>query len=87
MNTSESQGFRIVFDDHGVRDPIVLLHGFAADRRTNWRLTGWHKLLLSAGFRVIAPDARRHGRSDKPTDPKITDSFLVGAVLGSLGYQ
>lgn len=69
MYTFESKGFEIAFDDDGEGDPIILLHGFAADRRTNWKLTGWSKLLQKAGFRVIAPDARGHGRSDKPTDP------------------
>ena len=69
MNFFESQGFRIAYDDDGDGDPIILLHGFAADRRNNWRLTGWTRLLVNAGFRVISPDARGHGRSDKPTDP------------------
>ena len=70
MYTFDSAGFEIAYDDYGEGDPIILLHGFAADRRSNWRLTGWYKLLANAGFRVIAPDARGHGRSDKPTDPK-----------------
>lgn len=61
MYTFESQGYEIAFDDEGEGDPIILLHGFAADRRSNWKLTGWTKLLLKAGFRVIAPDARGHG--------------------------
>jgi pimeloyl-ACP methyl ester carboxylesterase len=60
---------RIAFDDLGAGEPIVLLHGFGADRRLNWRVTGWYDLLLRAGFRVIAADARGHGQSDKPTDP------------------
>ncbi len=70
MYTFDSKGFEIAYDDDGEGDPIILLHGFAADRRSNWRLTGWTRLLVKAGFRVIAPDARGHGRSDKPTDPK-----------------
>ena len=45
------------------------MHGFAADRLTNWKLTGWYRLLTKSGFRVIAADARGHGRSDKPTEP------------------
>jgi pimeloyl-ACP methyl ester carboxylesterase len=82
MNTFESQGFQIAYDDIGDGDPIILLHGFAADRRTNWRLTGWYKLLLNAGYRVIAPDARGHGRSDKPTDPKdFSPAGIAGDVI------
>jgi pimeloyl-ACP methyl ester carboxylesterase len=65
----ESKGFRIAYDDLGQGEPILLLHGFAADRRLNWRTTGWYDLLTGAGYRVIAADARGHGQSEKPTDP------------------
>ncbi len=70
MATFLADGFRIAYDDVGEGDPILLLHGFAADRLTNWKLTGWYRLLTKSGFRVIAADARGHGRSDKPTEPK-----------------
>lgn len=69
MPSFDSEGLRISYDDLGDGDPIVLLHGFAADRRVNWRMTGWYDLLRQAGFRVIAPDARGHGESAKPGDP------------------
>ena len=65
----EVDGLRLAYDDVGEGDPILLLHGFAADRLSNWKLTGWYRLLTSCGFRVIAADARGHGRSDKPTEP------------------
>lgn len=82
MDTFESQGFQIAYDDDGDGDPIILLHGFAADRRSNWRLTGWTRLLRNAGFRVIAMDARGHGRSDKPTDPKdYAPNGIAGDVI------
>lgn len=66
----ESDGLRIAYDDLGDGEPIILLHGFAAERRLNWRATGWYDLLARAGFRVIAPDARGHGQSAKPTEPE-----------------
>jgi len=66
----ESQGLRIAYDDLGEGEPIILLHGFAADRRLNWRVTGWYDLLVAAGFRVIAADARGHGQSARPTEPE-----------------
>ncbi len=69
MPTFESDGFKIAYDDIGEGDPILLLHGFAADKLSNWKLTGWYRLLTKSGFRVIAADARGHGRSDKPTEP------------------
>jgi pimeloyl-ACP methyl ester carboxylesterase len=63
-----ADGLRIAYDDLGDGEPIVLLHGFTADRRLNWRLTGWYDTLLAAGYRVIAADARGHGQSDRPAD-------------------
>ena len=70
MPTFECDGLNIAYDDIGEGDPILLLHGFAADRMSNWKLTGWYRLLKNCGFRVIAADARGHGRSDKPTEPE-----------------
>jgi pimeloyl-ACP methyl ester carboxylesterase len=63
-----TDGLRIAYDDLGDGEPVVLLHGFTADRRLNWRMTGWYDTLLGAGYRVIAADARGHGQSDKPAD-------------------
>jgi len=48
---------------------VVLHHGFAVDARVNWELTGVVEALVSAGRRVVAPDARGHGSSQKPHDP------------------
>lgn len=64
----KSDGFRIAYDDVGRGAPILLMHGFSANRRLNWRLPGWYAWLNEAGYRVIAFDARGHGQSDKPTD-------------------
>jgi pimeloyl-ACP methyl ester carboxylesterase len=69
MHLFDSDGFRIAYDDVGRGEPIVLLHGFAANRRINWKLTGWYALLAHAGYRVIAADARGHGGSAKPREP------------------
>jgi pimeloyl-ACP methyl ester carboxylesterase len=56
--------------DPGSPGPAVILHhGFVADASTNWVVPGVVEALVSAGRRVIAPDARGHGRSEKPHDP------------------
>ena len=65
-----SNGFRIDYEDRGEGEPVILLHGFAANRRNNWQLPGWYRTLGRAGFRVIAPDARGHGRSQMSSDPE-----------------
>jgi len=48
--------------------PVVLHHGFVVDADANWVAPGVVDALVAAGRRVIAPDARGHGRSDKPHD-------------------
>jgi pimeloyl-ACP methyl ester carboxylesterase len=49
--------------------PVVLHHGFVASADANWVATGVVDALTTAGRRVIAADARGHGRSEKPHDP------------------
>jgi pimeloyl-ACP methyl ester carboxylesterase len=49
--------------------PVVLHHGFVANAEANWVTPGVVDALLAAGRRIIAPDARGHGRSEKPHDP------------------
>jgi pimeloyl-ACP methyl ester carboxylesterase len=49
--------------------PVVLHHGFVANADANWVATGVVDALTMAGHTVIAPDARGHGRSEKPHDP------------------
>ena len=65
-------GVEIVYDIWGkpsARPPVVLHHGFIGDANLNWVLPGIVSHLTQRGFRVVAPDARGHGRSGKPHDP------------------
>lgn len=55
----------IEYLDEGAGDPVVLVHGFASNKETNWVYPGWIKPLVDAGFRVIALDNRGHGASTK----------------------
>jgi pimeloyl-ACP methyl ester carboxylesterase len=64
-------GMEIVYEEWGepaAAPPVVLHHGFVVDANANWVLTGVVAALLAAGRRVIAPDARGHGHSQKPHD-------------------
>ena len=68
--------------DTGAGPAVVLLHGFP-DRALLWR----HQILAlrEAGYRVIAPDLRGFGDSDRP--PNVADytvSHSVDDVLGLL---
>jgi pimeloyl-ACP methyl ester carboxylesterase len=69
---SSWDGIEIVYHEWGEETrpaPVVLHHGFAANAQANWVATGVVEALVAAGHRVIAPDARGHGHSEKPHDP------------------
>lgn len=68
MQTFQSGDVRIAYTDQGDGDPILLIHGFASNAKTNWIDPGWVNLLKREGLRVIALDNRGHGSSDKPRD-------------------
>lgn len=67
---TSSDGLRLSYRDEGYGYPIVLLHGLTADGEMNWEWTGLGPSLRDAGFRTLEPDARGHGLSDKPHDPR-----------------
>lgn len=63
----DADGVRIHYTDEGDGEPVILLHGFAVNADLNWRRPGVTQK-LARSFRVIAPDLRGHGKSDKPQD-------------------
>ncbi|HEV2308934.1 MAG TPA: alpha/beta hydrolase [Acidimicrobiia bacterium] len=84
-------GTTIAFRDAGAGRSVLLLHGFAADQHANWTQPGVVDDLVDAGHRVLAPDARGHGRSEKPTEPeRYADDAMVRdaqALLDHLGIE
>jgi pimeloyl-ACP methyl ester carboxylesterase len=81
----------IAFLDQGEGEPIVLIHGFASTKETNWVAPSWLTTLTRAGRRVIALDNRGHGASTKLHDPAAYDSAVmaedVRALLDHLGIE
>src|SRR5262249_27886639 len=63
----EAGGIRIHYEVAGTGEPVLLLHGFAADIQTQWAMPGVLGT-LSRKYQVGAFDARGHGRSSKPHD-------------------
>ena len=61
-------GVRIAWRELGEGRPVVLLHGYFSDAKTNWIRYGHAGAIAARGFRVIMPDLRAHGESDKPHD-------------------
>lgn len=69
MSSFDSDGVEIAYHDEGEGAPVLLIHGFASNADINWVHTRWMDTLRAAGYRVIAPDNRGHGRSEKLYDP------------------
>jgi len=79
-------GTRLVLDDLGEGDPVVLLHGWSLDR-TCWE----HQVpaLLAAGRRCVAYDRRGHGRFDVPAGGYDADTLAddLAGVMAALDLR
>lgn len=88
MRRMAGDGLSLAVLDEGDGPPVLLLHGFPDSSRL-WR----HQVpaLTGAGLRVIAPDLRGFGESDRPEaveDYRITRSVAdMVAILDGLGIE
>jgi pimeloyl-ACP methyl ester carboxylesterase len=84
-------GIRIAYETVGHGAPIMLVHGFASNRQTNWIGPGWYEFLTKAGRQVIALDCRGHGASAKPHNREAYDERLMAGdirlILDALGIE
>ena len=82
-------GVPLYFEIHGAGEPVLLLHGFSGSSQ-DWKSTieQWR-----AGFRLIVPDLRGHGRSGMLAQPfrhqdaaadilALLDHLQIGACKG-----
>jgi pimeloyl-ACP methyl ester carboxylesterase len=77
----------IAYLNIGKGEPIVLVHGFASNKETNWVNPGWVRTLTGAGRRAIALDNRGHGASTKLYDPAGYDmTLMAGDVVALLDH-
>ncbi|MFC7657742.1 alpha/beta fold hydrolase [Pseudonocardia benzenivorans] len=80
---------RLAYRELGAGRPTVLLHGFSSTAPINWVTPGHAAAVAATGRRVILPDLRGHGDSDRSHDPRaypadvLTDD--VFALLDHLG--
>jgi pimeloyl-ACP methyl ester carboxylesterase len=90
MPSFDSDGVAIHYEERGTGAPVMLVHGFAANHKSNWGDTGWLDF-LSADYRVIAMDCRGHGQSAKPHQPEAYGSANMSGdvvrLLDHLGIQ
>lgn len=61
----DSGGVKIRYTVQGEGEPVLLVHGFTASVEANWGAPGIIDA-LATDYRVVALDARGHGKSDKP---------------------
>ena len=79
-------GFHLVYLDGGQGQPVLLLHGFGADKDNFTRVAKY----LTTRFRVIAPDLPGFGESGKPADGSYSIAEQVERVHAfaqSLGFK
>ncbi|WP_445385811.1 alpha/beta fold hydrolase [Robiginitalea sp. IMCC44478] len=91
---SSFDGTKIAFEDEGTGEAVLLIHGFIVDGNSNWGDTALKRQLLEQGYRVIIPDLRGNGDSDKPqnkdaykNDAEIKDLIALIDHLGIENYM
>ena len=87
-------GTRIAYRELGEGRPVVLIHGYFSTAEVNWIKYGHAAAIAAKGFRVIMPDLRGHGASDKPhdlaaypADALMRDGMALIAHLGLTDYD
>lgn len=79
----ENQGARLYYEESGQGKPLIFLHG------ASWDMHQWERQIehFSASYRVIALDARGHGKSTLPPGEVSPDIFWqdVIAMMDFLG--
>lgn len=75
---AEVNGIGICYEISGEGTPVVLLHGFPDSGRL-WR--NQVPALTGAGFRVVVPDLRGYGGSDKPAG---VESYRMSALAADV---
>ncbi|MGD0189818.1 MAG: alpha/beta hydrolase [Rhizomicrobium sp.] len=90
MPQFDAGNISIAYDDitpersHGT---VLLVHGFATNRRENWQRLGWYGAFERKGYRVIALDCRGHGESGKPVDPSLySRDAMAGDIVAVMDH-
>ena len=84
-----SDGVQIHYAELGSGTPVILIHGYTANADGKWFKPGIAQALAER-HRVIAIDARGHGKSEKPHDsmkygPQMADDVVE--LMDHLGIQ
>ena len=89
MPYARNTGVRIHYQVEGDGPPLILQHGFTSGLKS-WYANGYVEPLKKE-YRLVLIDARGHGASDKPHDPKDYELRLrvgdVTSVMDDLGID
>src|ERR1700761_6839351 len=87
-------GARLAYRELGDGRPLLLIHGYLGTARRHWINPGHAARLAALGYRVIMPDVRGHGDSDRPHDPAayppdiaVDDALAIVEQLGLEDYD
>ena len=72
----EHEGCTLHFEEYGQGTPLILMHGLGSST-LDWEMQITD---LAARYRVIVPDVRGHGRSDKPHERYSIAGFSADLV-------
>jgi pimeloyl-ACP methyl ester carboxylesterase len=83
---------KIYYEEAGAGKPVILVHGFVSNSQS-WKRTELYNELQHQGFKVITPDLRGNGKSDKPhteksyeNDVEAKDIMKLADILGYKNY-
>jgi pimeloyl-ACP methyl ester carboxylesterase len=79
-----SDGVDLAYHELGQGRPVILLHGLFSDAYVNWIKFGHAERIARDGFRVIMPDLRAHGQSDKPHGEQFYPKGILARDLREL---
>lgn len=87
----DSAGTSIYYTVEGKEqaDPVILIHGLAAQSDINWRRPGINAM-LDSDFKVVAFDLRGHGLSGRPHEPSaygVNTVEDITRLMDHLGLQ
>ena len=81
MSIFDSDGVEIAYDAMGRGNPVMLIHGFAANRLQAWQSSDWYDTLIQSGREIVALDHRGHGQSQKLYDPA---DYAIENMMGDV---
>ena len=81
----DNEGVKIYYEIEGEGPPVIMIHGFASNLESNWKLANWVKVLKD-DYRLILLDCRGHGKSDKPLDPTQYGAHMTDDIIKLIDY-